>query len=168
MMEPKEMLSESLEEVHAQRAALEIVKLLITELEGVIDKTSAGMELIRLRNLKVNTTAALNNRLIEAKRLAQDVAVELNDKKPHPGVLIKAKTTVTITDKEAAIEYVKQVYPTLVTYDEKAFMKILKALPDEVLPRWVSRVTDDYATPTIVKDLGKFFEEEKETFDAPF
>ena len=157
-MEPKEKLNEALEEVHTQRNALEIVKLLIVEIEEIIAETTAGGELGRLIDLKANATTALYTALIEAKRLAQDVAVELNDKKPHPGVLVKAKTTITIINSEAAFEYVKLVYPQLITYDEKTFLKIMKDLPDEVLPKWVSRTTDDFATPTIVKDLGKFFD----------
>ena len=164
MMEPKEKLSEALERVHSQRMALEDWKQAVVKIEDRMSLSQDGIKLARLITAKADAATALNTAMTEAKQLAQDVAVELNDKKPHPGVLVKAKTTITITDKEAALEYVKTVYPTLVSYNEKAFMKILKALPDEVLPRWVSRTTDDYATPTIVKDLGKFFGAE----EAPF
>lgn len=153
-----EKLNEALAEVHTQRNALEVVKLLITELEGVIDQTGDGMELIRLRNLKANTTTTLNTILIEAKQLAQDVAVELNDKKPHPGVLVKAKTEVLITDEKEALFYCQNHMPSLLSFDKTALKKVMKALPAEALPKFVTITTDDYATPTIVKDLGKFFE----------
>ena len=157
-MDPLEKLNEALEKVHSQRKALEGIKQTVLTYEEIVAKTWEGRKLAELVAKKASTTTALNTSLIEAKRLTQDVAIELKDKRPHPGVLVKAKTEVLIKDEKQALFYCINHMPSLLKYDKTALKKVMKALPAEALPGFVTIEADDYATPTIVKDLSEWFE----------
>ena len=157
-MDPQEKLKEALGKVHSQRMAIDDIKAKLLNTQQAIGKTKNGKRLVELSILRVNINTALNNTISDAKQLAKDIAIELGNKKPHPGVLVKAKTAIEITDREAALIYVQEHYPTFLSFDETAFKRIMKALPDDALPEFITKTEDDYATPTIVKDLSEWFE----------
>lgn len=100
----------------------------------------------------------------DLRKVALDVAIELQIKDPAPGITITKKTTFTIDDAPDALEACRENYPQLIEEKIKkpALKKIVIALGEAI--DGTTLIIEEYGQVKIATDLSKHYPAD----EAPF
>ncbi len=146
-------LETALQRLHAQRMKLIDVDNSIKAVDEEIAKTELGQKRSEFLEVKNTTSLKLKENEADIRVTALEIAEELNDKKPAPGVTITKTTKVVIESEPTAIEWLSDKHPELLeTKIRKGdFNRLMKAM--RMTPEFVTVEVNEYGGVRIATNL---------------
>lgn len=154
--DPKLKLKTAMGVIARSRRLLNIMKDDVKDAFERLSDTTEWQEHTRLKDLIKTNKDNLSKLESAVRESATEIAEELQDKQPAPGLKIAKQTKFTIDDEAAVIEYCRENYPQLIleSVDRTALRAIVTALGKDHGFDGVTLEVHEYGQARIDTDLS--------------